>query len=87
MIFRKNGKMLFEKFGIRTLIFDIKKNLPYVLNDVAANVLMKTDGTKDHKTVAREICEEYHVKYSRAIEDIEGLYNEFIGKELVTRIK
>lgn len=86
MIFQKNGKILFEKFGTRTLIFDLKKNLPYVLNNVAANVLMKTDGTRDLITIARKICNEYDVKYSRAIEDIKSLYDEFSSKELVTRV-
>jgi hypothetical protein len=85
MIFQKNGKILFEKFETRTLILDSKKNLPYVLNNVAANVLMKTDGIKDLSTITREICAEYNVKYSQAIKEIEGLYDEFRSKGLVTR--
>lgn len=85
MIFRKNGKILFERFGTRTLILDLKKNLPYVLNNVAANVLIKTDGIKDLNTITREICAEYDVEYSRAIKEIEGLYDEFRSKGLVTR--
>ena len=54
MIFKKNRKILFEKFKNQTLAFDLSTNLPYVLNNVAAFILINTDGRKSLAAIAEE---------------------------------
>jgi len=83
MIFRMRQDLLIERFDDQVLLFNPEKNLPYVLNRVAAYVLMNTDGNKSQETIAENICAEFDVEFHQALEDIKSIYNDLIEKELI----
>ena len=76
MIFKKNREILLEKLKNQTLAFDLTTNLPYVLNDVAAFILLNTDGKKNLTSIAEEICREFDVPYYQALDDIKRVYDK-----------
>jgi cytochrome oxidase Cu insertion factor (SCO1/SenC/PrrC family) len=86
MIFRRVENILLERLDEQTLVFDPEKNLPYVLNEVAAYVLMNTDGKTDQETVAGRVCEAFEVGFDQALEDTKNLYAELSRKRIVTRV-
>ena len=69
MIFRRSESILFERLADQTLVFDPEKNLPYVLNEVAAYILMNTDGRTGQDRVAERVCETFDVGFGQALED------------------
>ena len=87
MIFRRQDDILIERFNDQVLVFDPQKNLPYVMNGVAAFIFMNTDGEMRLEEIAEKVCLEYSVKLYQAIEDIEAIYEEFGLKRLVNRLQ
>jgi hypothetical protein len=66
----------------QVLLFDPVRNLPYVLNRVAAHVLMNTNGRR-REEVAEEICMLFDVEYNRAMGDLEAICVELRQKDLI----
>lgn len=83
MIFRRRKNILIERFDEQTLVFDLEKNLPYVLNGVASYVLAHTDGLRSQEEIAEKVCLEFDVEFPEALDDIRGLYEEFARRNLV----
>lgn len=86
MIFRRSESILFERLADQTLVFDPEKNLPYVLNEVAAYILMNTDGKTGQETVAEKVCEAFDVGFGQALEDTKNLYEELSLRNIVERV-
>jgi hypothetical protein len=76
MIFNMGSNILKAEFKDQILLFDPAKNLPYVLNGVAAFILSKTDGVRSDKEIADEVFKEFSVEYDKALSDIRSLYKE-----------
>jgi hypothetical protein len=87
MIFCRKDDILIERFNDQILVFDPEKNLPYVMNGVAAFIFLNTDGEMKLEEIAERVCLEYNVELYRAIEDIEAIYEEFGLKRLVNRLQ
>ena len=85
MIFHRQNDILMERFDDHLLLFDLKKNLPYVLNGVAAFIFMHTNGVVSQEDIAKMVCREYNVSFSQALSDIKGIYEEFSRKRMVRR--
>lgn len=83
VIFSKRQDILFERFDSRTLVFDLNKNLPYDLNEIASYIFMNTDGKADQKAIAEKICEEYNVEFYQALHDIKVLHEDLHQKGLI----
>ena len=83
MIFHLRTKILTAEFNDQMLLFDPIKNLPYVLNGVAAFILSKTDGVRSDKDIAMEILKKFSVEYDQALADIRNLYEEFSDLDIV----
>ena len=86
MIFRVQENILVERFDDQILVFDLEKNLPYVLNGVAAFILTLTDGKRSHDIIAGRVCEEFDVGFPQALEDTQGLFMDLVQKEIVERV-
>ena len=87
MIFCRQDDVLIERFNDQILVFDPKKNLPYVMNGVAAFIFMNMDGEMGLEEIAEKVCLEYNVELHLAIEDIKDIYKEFSSKRLVKRLQ
>lgn len=87
MIFRRQDDLLIERFDDRILVFDPQKNLPYVMNGVAAFIFMNTDGETRLEEIAEKLCMEYNVNLPKAIEDIKAIYEEFGSKRLINKLQ
>jgi hypothetical protein len=87
MIFRRRDDILIGTFNDQILVFDPQKNLPYVMNGVAAFIFMNTDGEMKLEEIAEKVCLEYNVELYQAIEDIKAIYEEFGLKRLVNRLQ
>lgn len=83
MILRRKENILIEDFDEQIVVFDLDRNLPFVLNGVAGCILMHTDGVSDQETIARRVCEEFDVGFPQALEDIRGLHEEFLARKIV----
>jgi len=86
MIFHMRQDLLTERFDDQVLLFDPDNNLPYILNPVAAYILMNTDGSKSQETIAEMLYAEFDVEFHRALEDIKLVYNDLLEKELITPV-
>lgn len=86
MIFRKGENILLERLDEQTLVFDPEKNLPYVLNEVAAYILMNTDGNTGQETVAGRVCEAFEVGFDQALADTKHFYAELSLRGIVRRV-
>ena len=86
MIFRRQDDIFIERFNDQILVFDPQKNLPYVMNGVAAFIFMNTDGEMKFEGIAEKVCQEYSVELYQAIEDIKAIYEEFGLKRLVYKL-
>jgi len=86
MIFRRMEDILVERLDDQTLVFDPERNLPYVLNEVAAYILMNTDGETGQESVAGKVCEEFDVGFDQAFVDTKNLYEELALKKIVKRV-
>jgi hypothetical protein len=86
MIFQRKEGILVERFDDQALVLDLENNLPYVLNGVAAYILMHSDGKSSQECIARKVCEEFDVGLEEAIEDTRRLYEELVLKKIVTRV-
>jgi hypothetical protein len=86
MIFRRMENILLERLDDQTLVFDPEKNLPYVLNEVAAYILMNTDGKTLQETVAGKVSEAFEVGFNQALEDTKNFYAELSRRRIVTRV-
>jgi len=76
--------LLVEQFDDQVLLFDPCNNLPYVLNHVAAFILMNTDGEKNQEEIAERLCQRFDVDFHQALADIRGVYKDLIRKGLIT---
>ncbi|MFC1892102.1 PqqD family peptide modification chaperone [Thermodesulfobacteriota bacterium] len=85
MIFHMRSNILTAEFDDQILLFDPVKNLPYVLNGVAAFILSKTDGIRSDKDIAEEVLREFSVEYDEALADIKNLYAECIDMNIVIK--
>jgi hypothetical protein len=86
MIFCRQDDLLIERFNDQVLVFDPQKNLPYVMNGVAAFIFMNTDGETRFEEVAEKLCVKYNVSLPTAIEDIKAIYKEFGSKRLINKL-
>jgi len=87
MIFCIQESLLIERFDDQTVVFQVDKNLPYVLNGIAAFILRNTDGKKSKEDIAEKICMKFDVGLRQALEDIEVIYEEFKQKDLIVRVE
>lgn len=87
MIYCRHENVLMDSFDNQVLLFDLRNNLPYILNDVASYVFMHTDGTSGPEVIAEKVCEKYDVEFNRALLDIELLYEELVQKGLIRRVE
>jgi hypothetical protein len=87
MIFQKKENILVEWFDEQLLVLDLEKNLPYVLNGVAAYVLMNTDGEHTLEALAEKVCQEFDVGFHQALQDLNRLHEELISKKLVKQVE
>jgi hypothetical protein len=87
VIFSKKQDILFECFDSRTLVFDLNKNLPYELDEIASCIFMHTDGKTDQKAIAEKICEEYRVEFYQALHDIKGLHEDLHQKGIIEPVE
>ena len=87
MIFCKQEDILVERFDEQILLFDMQKNLPYVLNGVAAYVLENTDGEMSQEAIAKMVFRKYDVSFHQALDDIKELYKELVQKRIVNQMK
>jgi hypothetical protein len=83
MTFRMRQGLLIERFDDQALLFDPENNLPYVLNQVAAYILMNTDGHNSSEAIAEMLCRKFDVGFHQALEDIEMIYEELGEKNLI----
>jgi len=86
MIFCIQEGLLIERFDDQMLVFQVDKNLPYVLNGVAAFILRNTDGKKNQEEIAEKICMKFDVAFQQALEDIGHIYEEFKQKDLIVSV-
>lgn len=86
MIFCIQENLLIERFDDQMLVFQVDKNLPYVLNGVAAFILRNTDGKKSQEDIAEKICMKFDVGFRQALEGIEFIYEEMRLKDLIVRV-
>jgi hypothetical protein len=88
MTYRIRQGLLFEPFDDQgqALLFDPDKNLPYVLNQVAAFILMNMDG-RSREAIAGELCMRFDVEYKRALDDIDVIYRELRQKDLIVGVE
>jgi len=83
VVFSKGQDILFESFDGRVLVFDLKKNLPYDLNETASYIFINTDGKTDQKAIAEKICKGYKVKFHQALHDIKALHEDLRQKGII----
>lgn len=83
MISHMRPNILTAEFDDQILLFDPVKNLPYVLNGVAAFILSKTDGIRSDEDIAKEVIKEFRVEYDEALADIKNLYSECIDMNII----
>lgn len=83
MIMSARSNILMERLDNQVLLFDLQKNLPYVLNGVASFIFLNSDGKLSKEEIAKKVCREFDVEYHKALDDINEIYLEFINKELI----
>lgn len=87
MIFKKQKCLLMERLDDRFIVFDINKNLPYVLNDAAAYILSNTDGKMSTEEIAERVCRRYDVEFQKTLDDIKNIYEDFNKKNIVIKVE
>jgi hypothetical protein len=87
MLFNKSQDILFESFDRRTLVFDLKKHLPYDLNEIASYIFLKTDGNTHQEKIAEKVCEKYDVGSYKALIDIKALYKDLHQKGIIESVE
>ena len=87
MLFDKSQNILFERFDRRTLVFDLKKNLPYDLNEIASYIFLKTDGNTHQEKIAEKVCEKYDVGHHHALLDIKALHKDLHQKGIIEPVE
>ncbi|MBN2124793.1 MAG: PqqD family protein [Deltaproteobacteria bacterium] len=85
MIVRLQEDILVEAFDDRIVVFDRRKNLPYVLNGIGAFILLHSDGERSQEAIAQMICQEFDVGFGRALDDIGRLYDDLLQMKIVER--
>jgi hypothetical protein len=86
MLFTKSQNILFESFARRTLVFDLGKNLPYDLNEIASYIFLKTDGNTHQEKIAEKVCEKYDVESYKALLDIKALHKDLHQKGIIESV-
>jgi hypothetical protein len=72
-----------ETFGNDVLVFDTRRNVPHILNELAHWILNHMDGKTREEEIVQELCDTYAVDYQKALSDIRALTERFMEKGLV----
>lgn len=74
-----------EEFGDQLFLFDLDHNIPYVLNKVAAFILLNSEGQEDCETITGRVCEKFDVEFQQALSDVKIIIDEFIQKKIIRK--
>lgn len=87
MIFRKHAHLRIEPIAGRYVVFDLNRYFPHVLNRIAADILINSNGDTSVEKMAERICRTYDVTFDRALEDIQTIYRDFVQNEFVQQVE
>ena len=83
MVYRRKANIIYKAFDDEILLFDLQKNVPYILNGAAFFIFSRTDAGLDREDIAEKMSLEFQVSYDRALGDINGLLEELIDKGII----
>jgi len=86
MRYRKKPGLLFEALGDKVVVFDLTRRQPFVLNRLAAQVLMDSNGRAAVGRIAEEVSRHHAISQTRAMEDIVRLYRQMEARGLAERV-
>ena len=72
--------ILYEEIDRELLVLDVKTNVPYVLNEMAAVVFKMMRNQTDAIGIAREICRSFDVTSEKALEDVRCFQEDLLQK-------
>jgi len=86
MPYRKKPELLFETIGDKVVVFDTARRQPFVLNRLAARVLMDSNGLIEIGKMAEAVSRDHDTSQARAAADLVRLYDELEAKGLAERV-
>jgi hypothetical protein len=83
LTYQLSANVAMEVFDDGALILNLEKITFTELNTTARDILQATDGRNDLVEVARILANEYEIEQEIALQDVNELYQELIGQEII----
>ena len=81
--YHRKADILFQRFDDETLLFDLKKNVPYILNGVASFIFSMADAGLGREEIAEKMSREFQVSHDRSLRDITAILQELLDKGII----
>ena len=83
MAYRIKANILYQALDDRILLFDLEKNVPYILNGMGSFIFSKTDAGLVREEIAEKMSMEFQVSHDRALQDVNGLIQELVDRGII----
>jgi len=82
-VYKTSDSVRMEPVGERFVLFDLRTNLPFVLNRTAAQIVDLSDGSRSLEAVASTICRTYDIPYETAVKDTRQIYDQLSANHVI----
>lgn len=87
MKYKLNKGFIFQKFGGKTIIFDIHKSVLYTFNEVASFIFENIRKAYSDEKIVHNIVRRYQIKEKKAKADLREIISDLMKNKIISLLE